>query len=73
MNSIAENIFETVKTLPEQKAAEVLSFAEGLKAKQEAEDMTLRNRALETLAKFRGRFKVEPFNRDDCYDRPNLR
>ena len=73
MSSITEKIFETVKTLPEQKAAEVLSFAEGLKAKQVAEDMTLRNRALATLAKYRGRFKVEPFKRDDCYDRPGLR
>jgi len=73
MGIIAEKVFETVKTLPEQKMAEVLSFVEGLKAKQEAEDMALRNRALATLAKYRGRFKVEPFNRDECYDRPNLR
>lgn len=33
MSSIAEQIFEAVKALPEQQAAEVLDFAEFLKAK----------------------------------------
>ena len=31
--SIAERIYETVKTMPEQQAAEVLDFAEYVKAK----------------------------------------
>ena len=31
---IAERIYQTVKTLPEQTAGEVLSFAKSLKAKQ---------------------------------------
>jgi len=28
-----------------------------------------KEKALATLAKYRGRFKVEKFNREDCYDR----
>ena len=67
--NIAERIFETVKTLPEQQAAEVLDFAEGLKVKQADEDRRRREQALATLAKYRGRFKAEKFNREECYDR----
>jgi hypothetical protein len=67
--NIAERIFETVKTLPEQQAAEVLDFAEGLKVKQADEDRRRREQALATLAKYRGRFKTEKFNREECYDR----
>ncbi|MGD0959867.1 MAG: DUF2281 domain-containing protein [Methylomonas sp.] len=67
--NIAERIYETVKTLPEQSASEVLSFAEGLKAKQDEEDHVRREKALATLAKYRGRFKAEKFNREECYDR----
>lgn len=33
MSSIAEQVFEAVKSLPEQQAAEVLDFAEFLQAK----------------------------------------
>ncbi|MFZ4698864.1 MAG: hypothetical protein ACOYMG_02330 [Candidatus Methylumidiphilus sp.] len=71
--NIAEKIYETVKNLPAQQAGEVLSFAEGLKAKQEAEEQVRRTSALATLAKYRGRFKAEKFNRDECYDRPGIR
>jgi hypothetical protein len=35
MSSIAEKTYETVKTLHERQAAEVLDFAEFLKARQE--------------------------------------
>lgn len=67
--NIAEQIYETVKTLPEQTACEVLSFAESLKAKQVDEDRLRREKALATLAKYRGRYKAEKFHREDCYDR----
>ncbi|MCX7088351.1 MAG: DUF2281 domain-containing protein [Methylococcales bacterium] len=67
--NIAEKIYETVKTLPEQTACEVLHFAESLKAKQAEEEAGRRKKALATLAKFRGRFNAEKFNREDCYDR----
>lgn len=70
---IAERIYEAVKRLPEQQAGEVLSFAEGLRAKQEAEESERRTAALATLAKYRGRFKAEKLNRDECYDRPAIR
>jgi hypothetical protein len=67
--NIAEKIYEAVKNLPAQQAGEVLSFAEGLRAKQEAEAQERRTTALATLAKYRGRFKAERFNREECYDR----
>jgi hypothetical protein len=67
--NIAERIYETVKTMPEQTACEVLSFAESLKTKQLEEEKTRRENALATLAKYRGRFKAEKFERDECYDR----
>ena len=35
--SIAEKVFEAVKALPEQQAAEVLDFVEHLRAKQAEE------------------------------------
>ncbi len=71
--NIAEQIFETVKTLPEPQAAQVLSFAESLKAKTDALNQARRESALGTLKKYRGRFKAQPFDRDECYDRPSLR
>ncbi|SJM95005.1 conserved hypothetical protein [Crenothrix polyspora] len=67
--NIAEKIYETVKTLPEQTACEVLHFAENLKAKQVEEESIRRESALATLAKYRGRVKAEKFVREDCYDR----
>ncbi len=67
--NIAERIYETVKTLPEHTACEVLSFAERLQAKQVEDQVARRKAALATLAKYQGRFKAEPFQREDCYDR----
>lgn len=65
--NIAERIYETVKNLPEYTAGEVLIFAEGLKAKQVEEEQIRRKKALATLAKYRGRFKGDKFNREECY------
>ena len=67
--NIAERIYETVKTLPEQTACEVLYFAENLKAKQAEAERIRRENALATLTKYRGRFKADKFVREDCYDR----
>ena len=67
--NIAEHIYETVKALPEHTAFEVLNFAEGLKAKQAEDERIRRENALGTLAKYRGRFKADKFNREECYDR----
>jgi len=67
--NIAERIYETVKTMNEQAAGEVLDFVENLKAKQSEEETQRREKALATLAKYRGRCKAYQFNREDCYDR----
>jgi hypothetical protein len=67
--SIAERIYETVKTLSENVASEVLNFAEGLKAKQAEDKRIRRENALAVLAKYRGCFKASKFNREECYDR----
>ncbi|MEI6065729.1 MAG: hypothetical protein WCP96_00175 [Methylococcaceae bacterium] len=67
--NIAERIYETVKTLPEQTACEMLHFAESLKAKQVEEERIRRENALATLTKYRVRFKADKFVREDCYDR----
>ncbi len=67
--NIAERIYETVKTLNEQTACEVLDFVENLKAKQTEEERLRRENALAVLAKYRGRCKAYKFNREDCYNR----
>ncbi|WNV04105.1 DUF2281 domain-containing protein [Candidatus Methylospira mobilis] len=77
MSGIAEKIFEAVKTLPDQQAAEVLDFAEFLKARQASQ----RTNALEESSntddwsdfeQFAGAWSGK-FNREDCYDRSVLR
>ena len=68
MNS-AEKIFDEVKALPETEAREVLDFVGHLKAKRDQKAVSQREWALATLEKFRGRFKADKFNRDECYDR----
>lgn len=67
--NIAERIYETVKTMPEEKACEVLSFAESLKTKQAEEETARRANALAMLVKYQGRYKADKFSRDECYDR----
>jgi hypothetical protein len=67
--SIADRIYETVKALTEPSACKVLDLAESLKAKQNGDDQAQKQAALATLIKYRGRFKAEKFNRDECYDR----
>lgn len=70
MSIIAEKVFEAVKTLPEQQAAEVLDFVEFLKSKAEKGRDGRREIALATLDKYRGLYNATPFNRDELYDRP---
>ncbi len=66
---IAEQIYETVKTMPDNTACEVLNFAEALKNKQAVESKNRRVNALATLTKYSGRFKAEKFSREELYDR----
>lgn len=65
--NIAERIYETVKTLPEHTTCEVLNFVESLKARQIEEEQINREKALATLAKYRGCFKADKLNREECY------
>jgi hypothetical protein len=64
MSSIAEKIYETVKNLPEQQAAEILSLAEALKAKQEAEQH--KAALLECFSQFHIDMSGFKFDREDA-------
>jgi hypothetical protein len=46
-----------------------MNIAECLKDKQEAADRLRREKALEALAKYRGRCQALKFIREACYDR----
>ncbi len=67
--NIAERIYETVKDMSEQRACEVLNFAENLKSRQRQEELTRRENALATLGKYRGRYRAEKFSREELHDR----
>ena len=69
----AEKIFEEVQTLPEPQAREVLDFVSRLKAQRDADREVRRATALQTLAKYRGRFDAVKFNREELHDRESLR
>jgi hypothetical protein len=70
MSIIAEKVFEAVKTLPDQQAAEVLDFVELLKAKTEQEQELRRKNAWAMLEKYKGAYDGTPFSRVELYDRP---
>ena len=70
MSIIAEKVFEAVKTLPEQQAAEVLGFVEFLKCKAERERIERRERAPATLDKHMGLYDDSPFIREELHERP---
>lgn len=69
MTTLAERIFETVKALPDQQAAEVLDFVEHLKEKQAEEQQQKREKALATLDKYRGLYDGSKFDRAELYER----
>jgi len=66
---IAEQIYETVKTMPDNEAGEILDFVEALKNKHADNAKKRRVNALTTLTKYQGRFKAEKLNREELYDR----
>lgn len=70
MSNIAEKVFEAVKTLPEQQAAEVLDFVEFLKFKSGLVQDNRREKAWAVLDKYTGAYDGSAFNRDELYDRP---
>lgn len=70
---IAEHIYETVKALPEQQAAEILDFAEFLKTKQtEQSQARIKNheqrktRLLEYFSQFQIDMSAFKFDREDA-------
>jgi len=67
MSIIAEKVFEAVKTLPEQQAAEVLAFVEFLKSKTQKERGGRREIALATLDKHMGLYDGSPFKREELH------
>ena len=68
MSIIAEKVFEAVKSLPEQQAAEVLDFVEFLKSKTQKERGGRREKALVTLDKHIGLYDGSPFNREELQE-----
>lgn len=66
---VAEQIYETVKTLPDQTAYEILDFVKALQSKKEIERQKRKDDALKVLSKYKGRFKKIEFSRDELYDR----
>ncbi len=67
--SIAESVFETVKTMPERQAAEVLNFAEALQTRRAEEYEQAKQRAFAMLdnppLELNGRY----WSRESLYDR----
>jgi len=72
---IAERIYEIVKSLPEDSAAEVLDYAQAkcVKSSAAAAAATGRVHALAVLDKHAGRFKFAKFDRAELYDRAGVR
>ena len=69
MSTIAEQIYEAVKTLPEQKAAEVLSFAQALQARQAEEYEQAKQQALALLGDPPLALSGRYWSRESLYDR----
>ncbi len=69
MASVAEKIYETVKGMSEQQAAEVLDFAQALQAKKDEEYEQAKQKALALLddppLELNGRY----WSRESLYDR----
>lgn len=70
MSVIAKQIYEAVRSMPENQATEVLDFVEFLKVKGEQEREARRQNALATLDKYQGLYDGAPFDRSELYERP---
>ena len=66
---VAEQIYETVKLLPDKTAYRVLDFVKALQQKKESDAKERKDEALRGLHKYKGRFDSVKFNRDELYDR----
>ncbi len=71
---IAERIYEIVKGLPEDSAAEVLDYAQAKCVKSAAAAVaTRRAAALAVLDKHSRKFKAARLDRDELHNRASLR
>ena len=75
--SIAEKIYEAVKVLPDQDAAEVFDFVALLQARQEKNRLEALEKSTDEddwdeFERFAGACSGK-FNREECYDRPIFR
>ena len=70
---IAEKIYAVVKDLPDPQAAEILGFAENVRARTATVIPAQRRVDLELFRLVRGRFDGRKIQRDELYDRAGLR
>ena len=70
---IAEKFYEVVKDLPESEAAEILGFAEHVKARTAMVVPARRCVDLALFRSLRGRYDGRKINREELYDRAGLR
>jgi hypothetical protein len=70
---IAEKVYELVKDLPESQAAEVLDFAEHVKACTVLVIPAQRHVDLEVFRPHRGRYDGRTIVREELYDRAGFR
>jgi hypothetical protein len=69
----AEKIFSKVQALPEREAREVLELVDRLEARRQEGQAERRAAAIRTLAKYRGRFDPEKFDREELHGRHSIR
>lgn len=70
---IAEKIYEVVKDMPDAQAAEILGFAENMKALSATVARAQRRVDLALFRRHRGQYDGRKINRDELYDRVGLR
>jgi hypothetical protein len=70
---IAEKIYELVKDLPDPQAAEILDFAQHVKAHSATVVTAKRQMNLALFRLHRGRYDGRKFNREELYERAGLR
>ena len=70
---IAERIYEVVRDMPEQQAAQILEFAESVKARAAHATPAARTIDLSLFRAHRGRYDGTKIRREDLYDRAGLR
>lgn len=70
---IAEKIYEVVKDLPDPQAAEILDFAQHVKAHSAIIMPAARQLDITLFRLHRGRYDGKKINREELYDRAGFR